>query len=260
MNRHRASIAVANGKGGVGKTTVTANVSALWAAAGFDVIAVDLDPQANLAAALGLDPLDPTAAPGSVATGRPNLRYATWSLGDQPHEMAQALRDGLDDSGADLAVIDTPPSASSPLADAALAAARWLLIPARCDRHSVDGIATLLRRALAAGDGRIDPLGVALFAVNPRATSILADTRAELVDMLGDAIAVLDTTIRAAERAQTDAVDAGITAAEYALLAESQVPWYQNRAAPRLAGNAAALAKDYSRLATELGLIMKGRP
>ena len=255
MEGRRDAIVIANGKGGVGKTTLTANLAAQIALhTPRRVLALDLDAQGNLATALGLaDGAAPPAAPGTIPTGRERLAYAAWDLPEVPAAAADALRAGLDGVAADLAFIDTPPSATSPLADAALAVARWLLIPARCDRHSIDGIATLLRRAIAAGDGRIQPLGIVLFAVQARATRILADTRADLAERLGGAIHVFDATIRAAERAQIDALDAGLTAAEYGQLAALQGPWYESRDVIRLAGNADDLAGDYTRLTGEVG-------
>ena len=51
-------IAFANGKGGVGKTSLTANVAGLAADAGWRVLAVDLDPQGNLGSDLGYDQTD----------------------------------------------------------------------------------------------------------------------------------------------------------------------------------------------------------
>ena len=49
----RRTIAVLNGKGGVGKTSLTANLSGLFADAGYRVLAIDLDPQGNLGNDLG---------------------------------------------------------------------------------------------------------------------------------------------------------------------------------------------------------------
>ena len=90
-----------------------------------------------------------------------------------------------------------------------------------------------------------------------RATRILADTRADLNERLGGAIHVFDATIRAGERAQIDALDAGLTAGEYGQLAAGeygqlaarQAPWYTNRDVIRLAAN----ADDYTRLTDEVG-------
>ena len=255
MTGRRDAIVVANGKGGVGKTTLTANLAARVAHHTPNrVLALDLDAQGNLATALGLaDGAAPPAAPATIPTGRERLAYGAWDLPEDHAAAAAVLRVGLDAVDAEIVFIDTPPSATSPAADAALAVARWLLIPARCDRHSIDGIATLLRRAIAAGDGAIAPLGIALFAVNPRATSIIADVRADLDERLGGAIKVFDATIRQADRAQVDALDAGLTAAEYGLLADAQQPWYEDPGGIRLAGNAGALADDYDRLGAEIG-------
>ena len=249
MTQRRNAVAVANGKGGVGKTTVTANLAAAWAADGRSVLAVDLDPQGNLASAFGLDDTLAHDPPDSTPTGRDNLSYAAWRT-----ERAEDLSEAIAAAGCDLAVIDTPPSASSPLADAALAAARWLVIPARTGRYSVDGIATLLARALQVGEGRIDPLGIVLFAINPRATLILSDTRDELTKLLDGAIDVLDTTIRAAERAQIDAEHGGWTAYEYPIVLEQA----KGRGFV-FAGNARAIAADWADLAGEVGQLIDTR-
>ena len=206
-------MAVANGKGGVGKTTVAANLAALWAAAGRRV---DLDPQGNLASAFGLDDTLTHSPPASEPTGRAGLDYAAWPLTEAPDTAAEQLSAGLEASG-------------------------WT------SRYSIDGIATLLTRALAVGDGRIDPLGIVMFAVNPRATAIMRDTREELTGLLDDAIHVLDRTIRAAERAQIDAEHGGFVAAEYpVVLAQPEARKL------RFAANARVLAADWKALAAEI--------
>lgn len=257
------AVTFANGKGGVGKTTICANVAALWAAQGRSVLAVDLDAQGNLAAALGLGVVPQSAPPSSQATGRSGLFYAAWSLPDPPDAAAQALAAGVGESGCELAVIDTPPSAFSAQTEAALAASRWLVIPMRCDSHSIDGIATVLGRAIEAGDGRIDPLGVALFSVNPRAVRLVADTRDDLEQLLGGGVDVLESTIRTAERAQVDALEAGVLAGEYAAGEYTPDgpggPTWRGRLPRRPARNAGALASDYASLASEIAAAIASR-
>lgn len=251
MTRRTNALVVANGKGGVGKTTTAANLAAEAAATGLQVLAVDLDGQRNLATALGLVP-DNHALHQTVSAERDRLSYAAWTLPADAKEGTELLCEAINAGEWDLVIIDTPPSATSPSADAALGAARWLLAPVRCDRHSIDGLALLLSRVRDAGDGRLDPLGVCLFAVPVRATALRRDTLSELEDLLGENIAVLQASIRYAERAQTDALDMGVTAREYAAIAANQRPWYLDRKAPRLASNAAELAEDYHALAMEV--------
>ena len=68
-------VAVINGKGGAGKTTITANVAGLLALSGYRVLVVDLDPQGNLAEDFGYtgDERDDSgrALAGSLAFGQP---------------------------------------------------------------------------------------------------------------------------------------------------------------------------------------------
>ena len=260
------ALAIANAKGGVGKTAVAVNLAAAWAAAGPDpVVAVDLDPQANLTEDLGVagdngDAMRRAVAQGAALepqpSGRPGLSViaagehtAALAQLTTPAELAHRLVEAL----APLTqrarlIIDTPPSAASPIADAALQACRWLLIPTRCDPRSISGIPTMLARIIDQSDGGhlIEPVGVVLFATNPRATVINAQTRADLDEALAGAFPVLAATVRAAEKASRDAREAGLAARELAQIAA------QKPQGVAFAANTAALAGDYDALASEI--------
>ena len=293
LQRIRGSVVSANGKGGVGKTTVTANLAAAAAAGGREVIAVDLDPQANLATEFGIEDHDEGRSLMAAAmdfgeavlhpTGRPGLSYI--AAGQHTMRMADLafLESKGDSSGlatmlqkplAGLAAernarlyFDTPPSAGSPLADAALQLGEWLIIPTKSDRNSLDGVPTMLQRMLdlrdSNADGLIKPLGVLIFDVNPQATAMNRETRAELEELIDGAFPVLETMIRHADKAQRDAKEGGLVAAEYAQLAETTdvMPWYEavkKGVKDRLtfATNAGDVAEDYAHLAQEIELIM----
>ena len=260
------ALAIANAKGGVGKTAVAANLAAAWAASGPEpVVAVDLDPQANLTADLAVagddgDSLRAAVAQGAAVephpSGRSNLSVVaagehTAALADltTPAELARRLVKALEPLARRARlVIDTPPSAASPIADAALMAARWLVIPTRCDPRSISGIPTMLARILGHSDPQdlIRPVGVVLFAVNPRATVINAQTRADLTEALDGAFPVLAATVRAGEKASRDAREAGLAARELAILASQKPPGVT------FAANTTAVAADYDALAAEI--------
>ena len=283
------SLVVANGKGGVGKTTITANLAYEASKRWNRVIAVDLDPQANLGADLGVEVHDAgesfakaalglAESPNLYETGRDGLFYiaggeelnslerSITSHNELPSAVVgirRALREHLDRRT--WLMIDTPPATGNMLSDAALALGQWLLIPTKEDARSRAGVATVLDRVINVGEtmgSTIRPVGAVLFGLDSRATRINARTRADLEAGIGGAFPVLESTIREAKKAQIDAKEVGVTATEYSDMADAAdlLPWYEaaSKGISQLtfATNADTLAGDYQRLAHEVAQIM----
>jgi chromosome partitioning protein len=165
-NGTRRVMAVANQKGGVGKSTTAVNIGAYLALAGARVLVIDLDPQGNASTGLGLDHRDvePSIydvltgeAPPSAAiraTGVANLHVlpSTIDLAGAEVELVSAmsretrLRRALEsiDHQYDAILIDCPPSLGL-LTVNALAAANELLIPIQCEYYALEGLGQLLR-------------------------------------------------------------------------------------------------------------------
>lgn len=286
------SLVIATGKGGCGKTTLTTNLATLAAIQGGNrVIAVDLDPQANLAMALGITDHDGGismlsaalgkggAAPKLHDTGRDNLWYVAggWHLRrlrseaiytGGPYTLARWIRDSLKPlaDGKTIFFIDTPQASGDILASAGLLAAESLLIPTKLDAFSLAGVSMVVQELLDLHDGDRDEwaviniLGVVLFAVNRQASAIERRTRERLRhELRTSGVRLLDSSIMASEKAQIDAIMAGVSAAEYALIAMTTKlpPWYEtlnSQAGDRrsFASNADTLAADYEAVAAEV--------
>jgi chromosome partitioning protein len=157
--------AVANQKGGVGKTTSVVSLGAFLAAAGRRVLIVDLDPQCNATSALGLDKnqvrqssyhllLDeatlaevtiPLEVDGlSVVPANPSLAGAEVelvSLMAREYRLQKALVAA--DTIFDYVLIDCPPSLSLLTINALTAARDGLLIPVQCEYLALEGLSQL---------------------------------------------------------------------------------------------------------------------
>lgn len=157
-----ATIAIANQKGGVGKTTTAVNLSVALAMRGFRTLLLDADPQMNSTGSF-IDPEQVGAHFGSLFSD-PNIKTQDAILSTQvehldllpSHRDAAGLeqQSGLDllmelqirlkDLNYDFIVIDCPPSNGN-IVGMALIASDFLLIPVSADFYAMDGIAEMLR-------------------------------------------------------------------------------------------------------------------
>ena len=159
-------VAIANQKGGVGKTTTAVNLSAALANRGMRVLMIDLDPQANASSGLGLDPdegssmYEPligqaTALEKVQPTRLENLAVipAEMDLAGVEIELArmdnhllrlqEVLAPVKRQNRYDFCLLDTPPSLGV-LMTSALAAADEILIPLQCEWFGLEGLAKIV--------------------------------------------------------------------------------------------------------------------
>jgi chromosome partitioning protein len=221
------TVVFSNNKGGCGKTTVALNVGICLAAKGYDVLAVDLDQQGNLSAALGADlnALDDKASQMYRRTSyrmlldengdysqyiingvRPRLDLIPAVLDDDAEALLDyqavsrelLLRERLAPAGRkyDYCVIDTPPSLRTPTLNA-LAVSDLTVVPINPGSFSLVGISQVLRKiAKVRKTHQPSMLVMALSTMYVERQTLDRDTRESVIEKLTEDYVFLTTIPR----------------------------------------------------------------
>lgn len=194
------TIAIANQKGGVGKTTTAINIATAMAATGWKTLLVDLDPQGNASTGLGVDAasrqnssydvlvegasiaeclhaseipgLDIIPADGDLSS----VEMELVSEEDRLHRLKSAL---ASHHGHDICFVDCPPSLGL-LTLNALGAADTLLVPLQCEFFALEGLSQLLQTVERVQQGFNRDLGIIGIALT------MFDRRNRLTDQVAD--------------------------------------------------------------------------
>ena len=214
-------VAIANQKGGVGKTTTCVNLSAALHGLGYRVLMVDCDPQGNGSSGMGVkkttrpntyDLLIHQAEPEScivhtsygdvIPTGKELAAASVELIGQDKREfvLKNALQQLYTDY--DYIFIDCPPSLELLTVDA-LVAADSVLIPMQCEYYALEGIADLMtsiRLCKKRLNRHLDVEGIVLTMYDPR-MNLTNQVAAELRKYLGDKVyeTVIPRSVRLSE-------------------------------------------------------------
>jgi cellulose biosynthesis protein BcsQ len=280
-------VTVANGKGGVGKTSCAVNISGIAAASGWQTLLIDLDTQANVGYDLGFrwagEGDDGEHLVESIRRGtalqpvlrnvRPNLdvipsgarlddledilsgRVRRGSGVGPAHALAESLAPLAAEY--DLIVIDTPPTRPT-LLQLALGASTWVVVPTRTDRASIEGLVTLATQINAVRDQNpgIALLGAVVFDAAESATVQRRNAMEDVAAVLGDYAKPFAATIRHTQSTANRLREEGLLAHELAAQAAHAEPFWKalqdGRHPDRIPGSAGKLADDYVRLTHEI--------
>jgi chromosome partitioning protein len=219
-------IAVANQKGGVGKTTTTVNVAACLAASGKRVLLLDMDPQANATSGVGVEKTEggsayrPLLGEGTLAdkiqpTAFDHLEIIPSEMDlcgaeievarseNHLHRLAGLVQPIVESGRFDFILIDCPPSLGI-LTLNAFAASDFLLVPLQCEYYALEGISTSQRLLNQVQENGINPrlrlLGVVMTMFDGR-TNLSAQVTKDVREHFKETVfeTVIPRTTRLAE-------------------------------------------------------------
>jgi chromosome partitioning protein len=196
-------LAVANQKGGVGKTTTSVNLGAALAELGFRVLVIDLDPQGNATTGLGIDArnfelsmydvlmrdasledcVEPTSmknlfvAPATIALAGAEIELVP--AFSRELKLKRSIQSVIDDF--DYVLIDCPPSLGLITVNA-LAAADEVLVPIQCEYYALEGLSQLMRNVHLVGSNLNPNLDISTIVLT------MYDARTKLADQVANEV------------------------------------------------------------------------
>jgi chromosome partitioning protein len=218
------TVAIANQKGGVGKSTTAINLGAGLAFQGERILLLDLDPQGNTTSGLGIDraaieystydvlvedvaiedAIEPSSVrdlfvvPATIELAGAEIELV--SMFSREARLGNAIKDTVDDF--DFILIDCPPSLGL-LTVNGLAAADQVLIPIQCEYYALEGVSQLLRNVQLVQrnlNPQLEVEGVVLTMYDGR-TTLAADVVAQVREHFGETTyrTVIPRTVRLSE-------------------------------------------------------------
>lgn len=223
-NSSATVVAIANQKGGVGKSTTAINLGAGLALQGERVLVIDLDPQGNTSSGLGIDrgaiagstyevlidatPIDDVVEPTSVrdlhivpaTIELAGAEIELVSVFSRERRLANAIEPVAEDY--DLVLIDCPPSLGL-LTVNGLAAANEVVIPIQCEYYALEGVSQLVRNIQLVQQNlnpQLEVEGVILTMYDAR-TTLAADVVSQVREHFGETAykTVIPRTVRLSE-------------------------------------------------------------